>query len=132
MTNAAPSAALQVLEIERQAEDGHDLGGDGDVESVRAREAVRNAAQRIDDLAQRAVVHVEHAPPRDTAGVEPERVAPVDVVVQHRGQEVVRRGDGVEVTGEVQVDVFHRHDLGIAAAGRAAFHAEARAEAGFA
>jgi hypothetical protein len=38
----------------------------------------------------------------------------------------------VEVAGEVQVDVLHRHDLRIAAAGRAALHAEARAERGFA
>jgi hypothetical protein len=30
----------------------------------------------------------------------------------------------LKVAGEVQVDVFHRHHLRIAAAGRAALHAE--------
>ena len=44
-------------------------------------------------------------------------------------EQVVRGRDGVEVAGEMQVDVFHRHDLGIAAAGRAALHAEAGTEA---
>ena len=55
-------------------------------------------------------------------------VAVVDVVVQHRGQQVVGQLDGVEVAGEVEVDVLHRHHLGVAAAGRTAFHAEARAQ----
>ena len=43
-------------------------------------------------------------------------------------EQVVRRGDGVEVAGEVQVDLVHRHDLGVAAARRAALHAEHRAQ----
>ncbi len=34
----------------------------------------------------------------------------------------------MEVASEMQVDVFHRHDLGVAAASRATLHAEARAE----
>src|SRR5262249_37050782 len=49
-----------------------------------------------------------------------------------RGQQIVGRGDGVEVAGEVQVDVLHRHHLGMAAAGGPALHAEAGAKAGLA
>ena len=125
-------ALLEILEVRRQAEDRHDLGGDRDVEAVLAREAVGDAAERVDDRAQRAVVHVQHAAPGDAALVDAERVAPVDVVVDQRGEQVVRAGDGVEVAGEVEVDVLHRHDLGIAAAGRAALDAEAGAERGLA
>ena len=66
------------------------------------------------------------------ARVDAERVAPVDVVVDQRRQQVVGGGDGVEIAGEVQVDLLHRHDLGVAAAGRAALHAEAGAERGLA
>ena len=40
----------------------------------------------------------------------------------------MRRGDGVEIAGEVEVHVLHRHDLRIAAAGRTALDAEVRAE----
>ena len=40
--------------------------------------------------------------------------------------------DGMKVAGEMQVDVFHRHHLGITAAGGAALHAEARPQGGFA
>ena len=32
----------------------------------------------------------------------------MQVVVQHRGQQVVRRGDGVKVAGEMQIDLVHR------------------------
>ena len=78
--------------------------------------------------AQRAIVHVEHAAPGDAALVDAERVAPIDVVVEHRREQIVRRRDGVEIAGEMQIDVLHRHDLGVAAAGGAALHAERRAE----
>src|SRR5215510_6432972 len=66
------------------------------------------------------------APPSDETI---ERIAPVDVVVDHGSEQVVRRRDRVEVTGEVEVDVLHRNDLSIAAAGRAALHTERRPEA---
>ena len=125
-------AALQVLRIAGQTEDRHDLGGDGDVEAGLAREAVADAAHRGDDAAQAAVVHVDGTPPGDAAHVEVEPVAPVDVVVDHRRQQVVGGADGVHVAGEVEVDVLHGHDLGIAAAGGTALDAEARAEAGLA
>ena len=64
---------------------------------------------------------------RDAADVDVEGVAVVHVVVDQRGEQVVRGGDGREVAGEVQVDVGHRHDLAVAAAGSAALHAEDRA-----
>jgi hypothetical protein len=48
----------------------------------------------------------------------------VEVVVQRRGEEVVGRGDRVEVAREVEIDVLHGHDLGAPAAGAAALHAE--------
>ena len=61
-------------------------------------------------------------PPR----IDAELVAVVQVVVEHGGQEVVGQLDGVDVAGEVEVDVLHRDHLGVAAAGRPALHAEAR------
>ena len=85
-----------------------------------------------DDLAQRAVVHVHDAAPDDAADVDALLVAPVDVVVDQRREQIVRGGDGVEVAGEMQVHVLHRHDLRIAAAGRTALDAEIRPERGLA
>ncbi len=121
-------SALQVGDVGGQAEDGHDLAGHRDVEAVLARHAVGLAAQAVHDVAQLAVVHVYHALPRDLAHVDAQLVAVLDVVVQQRRQQVVGRADGVEVAGEVQVDVLHGDDLGVAAAGRAALDAEHGAE----
>ena len=117
-------ALFEVFARGGQAEDGHDLRGHDDVKAVFAGEAVARAAKRDDSGAQGAVVHVHDTAPDDAPGVKAQGVAVVDVVVHERGQQVVRQGDGVEVAGEVQVDVFHGHDLGVAAACCAAFHAE--------
>ncbi len=124
--------ALQVLDRGRQAQDGHDLGGHRDVETVFAGIAVRHAAERGDHRAKGAVVHVQAPAPGDPTGVDIELVAPVDVVVQHGGEQIVGDAYGVKVTGEVQVDFIHRDDLGVTAAGCAALDAEAGTEAGFA
>ena len=123
-----PSRVFEILERPGQAEDRHHFGGDDDVEAVLARKAVAGAAQRHGDVAQRAVVHVHHALPRDAPHVDAERVAVVDVIVEERGEQVVGDADRVEVAGEVKVDVLHRHHLRVAAARGAALHPEDRAE----
>ena len=104
----------------------------GDVEAGLAGEAVGGAAERGDDRAQRPVVHVDGAAPGDAADVDIELVAPIDMVVDHRREQIVGGADGMEIAGEMQVDVFHRHDLRVAAAGGAALHPEAGAERGLA
>src|SRR6185503_18027040 len=116
-------ALLQVGDIVRQAEDRHDLGGDSDVEARFARKAVGDAAERSDDFSERPVVHVEGATPNDAAGIEIERVPPVEVVVDHRREQIVRGGDGVEIAGEMEVDILHWHDLRIATARSTPLHA---------
>ena len=78
---------------------------------------------------ERPVVHVDGAAPRHPAGVDVELVAPIDVIVDQRREQIVGGADGMEIAGEMEVDVLHGHDLGIAAAGSAALHAEAGAEA---
>ena len=54
------------------------------------------------------------------------------MVVDQRRQQIVGRGDGVEIAGEMEVHVLHRHDLRIAAAGGTALDAEVRPERGLA
>jgi hypothetical protein len=119
---------LQIVQAVSQAEDRHDLGSHDDVEAILTRIAVRRAAEADDDVAQRAIVTVDHPPPGNAPHVEAELVALVDVVVDQGGEQVVGQRDGREVAGEVEVDVLHRHDLRVTAAGGAALHAEHRAE----
>ena len=125
-------AAFEVGNRCRKAEHGHDLGSDRDVEARLAGITIGRAAERAHDLAQGPVVHVHDAAPGDAARIDAELVAPVDVVVDHRREQVMGRRDGVEIAGEMQVDVLHGQDLGIAAAGSPTLHAEARPKGRFA
>ena len=122
----------QVFHRGREAEDRHDFRSHNNVEAVLARVTVGRAAERAGDVAQGTVVHVHHALPGDAAHVDVQFVAVVDVVVQHRGQQVVGQGDGGKVAGKVEIDVFHGYDLRVAATGSTALHAEDRAKRGLA
>lgn len=107
-------AVLEVLKVRGKAEDGHDLRGDGDVEVRLTGDTVAGATEAKVDLAESAVVHVEDTSELNTANVELGLGGPVDVVVNHGSEQVVRGADGVEITGEVKVDVGHGDDLGVA------------------
>ena len=121
---------LQIGDVAGQAQHGHDLAGNGDVVAVLPGHAVDPAAQTVGDKAELAVIHVHAAAPGDPAGVNAQLVALIDMVIQHGGQQVVGSADGVEVAGEVEVDVLHRNDLSITAAGSAALDAENGSQGG--
>src|SRR5680860_192525 len=121
-------AGLQIFEVSGKTEDGHELGGDGDVEARLALDALPLLTHS--DVAQGAFVQVHHARPGDVLDVDIEVVALEQVVIQHSGAEVMRCGDGVKVTGEVQVDVLHRDHLRVAAAGCTALDPERGTERG--
>ena len=53
-----------------------------------------------------------------------------DAGVNGGGEEIVSGGDGVNVAGQVQIEIFHRHDLGVATAGGTALYAKRRAHRG--
>ena len=125
-------ALAQILQVAGDGHDRHHLGGGGDVKAGLARIAVGAAAEADGDVAQRPVVHVHGAAPADPQGVDLVRVAVQDRGVDHRRQQVVGRRDGVDVAGEVEVEVLHRDDLGQTAAGGAALDAEHRAQRGLA
>ena len=126
----AAQALLQIGDGGGQAKHRHDLAGHSDVKAILPGNALHPAAQAVDHVAELAVIHVYAPPPGDALDVDAQGVALLDVVVQHSGQQVVGRADGVEVAGEVEVDVLHGDDLGVAAAGGAALHTEHRAEGG--
>ena len=122
----APEPRLQIGKALGQAQDRHDFAGHGNVVAILARTAVRTAAEPVHDAAQLTVVHVHAPPPRNAPRIEVQRVALINMVVDHCRQKVVGRADRVEVAGEMQVDFVHRRHLRIAAARRAALQAEHR------
>ncbi len=125
----AREARFEVFGARGEAEDGHDLARRGDVEGALARGAVA-LAHAHDDVAQGAVVHVHGAAPAYVARVEVDGVAEEEGVVDDGREQVVGARNGVNVAGEVQVDVGRGHEGGLAAAGASALHAEDGAERG--
>ena len=125
-------AVLEIGDAVGEAQDRHYFGRDGYVEARRAGLAGQLATGRQGDFAKRAVVHVEHAPPHDPRRIKVERIAPIEVIVDHRREQIVGRCDGVEIAGEMKVDLLHRRDLRAAAAGGAALHPETGSERRFA
>ena len=120
---------LQVGDGAGQAEHGHDFAGHGDVEPVLPRCAVGLAAQPVHHEPQLPVVHVHAALPGNLPGIDSQRVPLLDMIVQQRRQQVVRRADRMEVSRKMQVDVLHRHDLGVSAARGSALDPEHRPQA---
>ena len=115
-----------------QGEDGHDLGRHGDVEAGLAREAVlRPPRPTTMSRSARSLMSTTRGQ-SDRDGVDAERVAVVDVVVDERRRQVVGAADRVDVAGQVEVEVLHRDHLAVAAAGGAALDAEDRAHRGLA
>ena len=121
-------ALLKIVDARGQAQDRHDLGGNGDIEAVLARHSLGLAANAVDNMAQLTVVHVDNALPGDALNVDAELVALLNMVVEHGCQQVVGGTDGMEVAGKVQVDVLHGDDLRPAAASGAALDTKDRAE----
>ena len=119
----------QICHARSEAEHRHDLRRHGDVEPVLARDALGGAAEPDHHFPEGAVIHVQYPLERHPARVDVQLVALVDVVV-HQGHEgVVGRRHGVEVAGEVQVDLVHGHHLGVPAARGPSLHAQDRARA---
>ena len=121
---------LEVVDVTGQAQNRHDLGGHGDLEAILTGHALSLAAQTVHNMAQLTVVHIHSALPGDLLHVNPQRVALLNVVIQHGGHQVVGSTNGVEVAGEVQVDVLHGHHLSITAAGSTALDTKHRPQRG--
>ena len=89
------------------------------------------ATQTNNDVTEFAVVHINNAFPNDAARVNIESIALLHMVIYHCRKEHMSRGNSVEVTGEVQVNIFHRNYLRVTATSSATFNAHARTEGRF-
>ena len=113
---------FEIGEIAGEAEHRHDLACRRYVEMIGAL-VIPYAALHV---AERAVVEVERAAVGHFLNMQ--RVALEYMVIDHRGEQVVRRRDRVEIAVEMQIDVVHGHDLRVSAARRSALDAEYRPE----
>ena len=95
---------------------------------VLARHSVGLSAKSYDDISERTVVCVGNTGKQYAARVYIKFITLLNVVVYHCAEEIVSGCDGVEVSREVEVDIFHREHLRISASCRSAFKSENRSE----
>ena len=107
---------LQVGQILRKTKDCHQFRSRRNVKAGFTRYPLHYAAQTGYHVAQHPVVNVSHPLPDNATWVQVQFVVSHDVVIDQSCQRVVGTGQGMQVTRKVQVDVFHWHDLAVAAA----------------
>ena len=122
---------FQVHQVLCQAEDCHDLGSNSDDKAILTGNAVCLAAHADDNMPQGTVIHIHAAFEQDTPGVDSQLVALLDMVVDHCAEQVIGSGNRVHIAGKMQVDVLHRDNLRISAAGGTTLNAEDRAKRRF-
>ena len=81
---------------------------------------MRFSAQSDNNITQLAVIHINNTFPNDPARVDIQSIALLHMVIDHCRKQHVCRCDRMEITCKMQVDIFHRHNLRITAAGCAA------------
>src|SRR5699024_7862661 len=70
------------------------------------------STQSRNDLAKHSIIDIHAALPSNSIRVDIERIAVVDMIIDQCCQCVGSSSNGVKVAREVQVDVFHGHNLG--------------------
>jgi len=119
---------LEIVDVARQAKDRHDFRCNRDVKTVFAR---KNRWRRRRVTTRSSATRDRSCPSRGATPRGADRCrahCPNRCGCRAARRADYRRSDGVKVAGEVEIDILHRHDLGIAAAGGAALDAERRAE----
>ena len=111
-----------------KAEDGHHFGSYGNIKSVFPGNPIGMSTKTYDDMAEHPVVHILHPFPDHPAGIDAQGISLLDMVVHHGSQKIVGCCNGMKVTGEMEVNIFHRNHLGIAAACSAALNTHAGAK----
>ena len=141
--NDLADALAQILEVTRDSQDCHQLGADGDAELGLHHVAVQTAADADDDVAQALRTEVHDPAHLDALRVDVEALEallgqPLVVVValvlhtrvQGDHRQVVRVHNVVDIAGQAEGELGHRHQKGVAAAGCRALDVHGRAAGG--
>ena len=141
--NDLADALAQILQIARDGQNCHQLGTNRDAELGLHQEAVQTSAEADDDVAQGLCAEVDNPAHLDALGVDVQTLQallrqPLVVVVAlmlHTRIEgdhgkVVGVHDVVNIAGQTQGELGHRHQQRVAAASRSALDVHGRSAGG--
>ena len=101
--NDPGKSLLEVIDIASQTKDCHDLTGHRDDKMILSDKSVSLAAKTDHDIPQCTVIHIFTSLPHYLFGIDAKLIALLDVIVEECRQQIVCSGDGMEVTGKVEV-----------------------------
>ena len=123
-----------------QSKNRHQFGSNADVETRLPGPPFVASSQSDDHVSQRPIVDVENPVPLQIENVDPQPIQPdllqpfvrhasfvVPASVDGGSHQIVRGGDGMNVTSEMKVELVHGHHLAVTPASRTALDAERRA-----
>ena len=141
--NDLADTLTQILQIAGDSEDRHQLGANGNAELGLHQVAVQTAADAHDDIAKTLCAEVQDPAHLHTLGVDIQTLQtlagqPLVVVValvlhtrvQSDHRQVVRVHDIVDIAGQTQGELGHRHQKRVAAAGSSALDVHRRTAGG--
>ena len=141
--NDLADTLTQILQVAGDSEDSHQLGADSDAELGLHQVAVQTAADAHDDIAKTLCAEVQDPAHLHTLGVDIQTLQtlagqPLVVVValvlhtrvQSDHRQVVRVHDIVDIAGQAEGELGHRHQKCVAAAGSSALDVHRRAAGG--
>ena len=96
------------------------------------RETTYLAPQCDSYIAQCTIIHIENTCPRNLTQIDLELITLVDVIINHSGQQIICRCNGVHITGKMKINIIHWYYLRITATSSAALDTEYRSQGWFA
>ena len=126
--NDAGQTLFQVFDIVCQTQNCHDLRCNCDVVTILSGHSVGLSAKTIHYETKLTVIHIHTSSPGDLSRVDVQLISLIDMVVDHGCQQVVGCSYGMEVTGEMKVDILHGNYLRVSAACCSALNAEYRSK----
>src|SRR5512147_859158 len=80
------------------------------------------------DLTKCSITDTQGPRPHDAGRVESKRISLKQMIVEKRREEVMACRYCMCITGQMEIDIFHRNHLGMSSAGPSAFDAKHRTE----
>ncbi len=120
----SPEALAKICMVGRQGQHRHDF------RRLRNHKLPRPPPGFLsqENVAKRAVTHPKRAWPSDPFRIDLERISVEQMVIDKCGKEIVARRNGMRIAGKMQIDIFHRVDLGSPASGTAPLDSEDRSQ----
>ena len=116
------------MHIVSQTKNSHNLRRNRDDKVIFSYHSVHLASQTDDNVTEDTVVHIHAAFPDDLPRINSKLIALLDMVVQKSRQEIVGGGNCMEITGKVQIQILHRHNLRVSAAGCTSLDSKTRSK----